>query len=280
MGIQKDHHQNLAQLTQEYNLEPFTLHLSTIIKESLSVSQRKFRQGTVLVPTFVIWFVILSTIRRDLSYPSVMNWMISGMRWSSCFLPKKLISDGAMTHARVRIGLTIFQVIFKKITDSFKTLKPDFHEWITVIFDGTTGTMPDTKSNCDKFGKSKSGRGESAYPRLRMVTLLAASARLILDLAYGSSLGKGSGERSLMTKILTTINRNNLLFLLDAGLYYFLIIWTIQSKKCNFLIKVSQSLKLSVMPNGRLPDGSYLAQINGKIMDIKNSTEKHKKWRK
>lgn len=140
--------------------------------------------------------------------------------------------------------------------------------------------MPDTKSNCDKFGKSKSGRGESAYPRLRMVTLLAASARLILDLAYGSSLGKGSGERSLMTKILTTINRNNLLFLLDAGLYYFLIIWTIQSKKCNFLIKVSQSLKLSVMPNGRLPDGSYLAQINGKIMDIKNSTEKHKKWRK
>lgn len=40
-----------------------------------------------------------------------------------------------MTHPRVRVGLTIFQVIFKKLTDSFKTLKPDFNEWITVIFD-------------------------------------------------------------------------------------------------------------------------------------------------
>ena len=174
MGIQKDHHQNLAQLTQEYNLESFASHLSTIIKESLAVSQSKFRQGTVLVPTFVIWFVILSTIRRDLSYPSVMNWMISGLRWLSCCLPKKLISDGAMTHARVPVGLTVFQVIFNKLTDSFKTLKPDFNQWITVIFDGTTATIPDTTSNCDKFGKSKSGRGESAFPRLRMVTLLAA----------------------------------------------------------------------------------------------------------
>ena len=99
MGIQKDHHQNLAQLTQEYNLE---------------------------------------------SFASVMNWMISGLRWLSCCLPKKLISDGAMTHARGRVGLTVFQVIFNKLTDSFKTLKPDFNQWITVIFDGTTATMPDT----------------------------------------------------------------------------------------------------------------------------------------
>lgn len=83
MGIQKEHHQNLAQLTQEYNLEPFASHLSSIIKESLATKEPcKCRQGTVLAPTFVIWFVILSTIRRDLSYPSVIDWMISGMRWS------------------------------------------------------------------------------------------------------------------------------------------------------------------------------------------------------
>lgn len=103
MGIQKEHHQNLAQLTQQYNLESFTSHLSSIIKEALATKDEgKCRQGTILAPTFVIWFVILSTIRRDLSYQSVMNWMISGMRWLSCILPKKLVADGAMTHARVR----------------------------------------------------------------------------------------------------------------------------------------------------------------------------------
>lgn len=281
MGIQKEHHQNLAQLTQEYKLDFFSSYLSTIIKESLATQKlRQCRSGTVLSPTFIIWFVILSTIRRDLSYPSVMNWMISGIRWLSCLLPKKLIADGTITHARVRVGLTVFQFIFQKITDNFQTLNPDFNRWITVIFDGTTGTMPDTKSNCEKFGKSKSGRGESAYPRLRMLTLLAVSARLILDVAYGSSQGKGSGERSLMTEILTKINRNNLLFLLDAGLYSFLTIWTISLKDCDFLIKASQNLKLSVMSEGQLSDGSYLAEIKGKILDIKNSSGQQKKWRK
>lgn len=90
MGIQKKHHQNLVQITQEYNLEFFASHLSTIIKESLATKEQgKCRKGTILAPTFVIWFVIFSTIRRDLSYQSVMNWMISGVRWLSCILPKK-----------------------------------------------------------------------------------------------------------------------------------------------------------------------------------------------
>ena len=229
MGIQKEHHQNLVQLTQVYNLEPFASpavvlrgsYLSSIIKESITKTQSKCRQGTILTPNFVIWFVILSTIRRDLSYPAVIDWMMSGFRWLSCIFPKKLIADGAMTHARTRVGLTVFKMIFQEFTDSFKILKPDFHELITVIFDGTTCTMPDSKSNCEKFGKSKSGRGESAYPRLRMLTLLAASSRLILDVAYGSSQGKGSGERSLLKEILTTINHKKLLFLLDAGLWDF-----------------------------------------------------------
>lgn len=140
--------------------------------------------------------------------------------------------------------------------------------------------MPDTKSNCERFGKSKSGRGESAFPRLRMLTLLAVSTRLILDVAYGQSLGKGSGERSLMTEILTKINRKNFLFLLDAGLYSFLTIWTISLKNCDFLMKVGQNLKLSALSEGRLSDGSYLAEIKGKIFDIKNSNEQQKKWQK
>jgi len=248
----------------------------------------KCRKGTILVPNFIILFVILSTIRRDLSYLGVMDWIISGLRWLSCCLPNRLIAEGTVTHARVRIGLTVFQVIFNKLTASFTRLKPDFEKWTTVIFDGSTGTTPDTQSNRDKFCKSKSGRGESAFPMLRMVTLLSASTRLILDFAYGSSQGKGTGERSLMTKLLTKISQKNLLFLLDAGLYSFTTIFTIRAKECDFLIKVSSSVKLPIvsdsrLPNGqifRYPDGSYLSEIKGKILDIQNSTEQPKKWHK
>jgi hypothetical protein len=34
------------------------------------------------------------------------------------------------------------------------------------------------------------------------------------------------------------------------------------------------------MSNGRLPDGSYLAEIKGKIPDIQNSTQQQKQWKK
>ena len=287
MGIQKEHHQQLAEFTAEYDLQPIASHLSGIIKECLAgAPSLKCRQGTILVPAFVIWFVILSTIRRDLSYSGIMDWMISGLRWLSCCLPKQLIAEGSMSHARVRIGLTIFQLIFKKLTLSFTTLKSDFHKWTTVIFDGTTCTTPDTQSNRDKFHKSKSGRGESAFPMLRVVALLSASTRLILDFAYGSSKGKGTGERTLMNSLLAKLSQKNLLFLLDAGLYSFATVFAIRAKECDFLIKVSSTVNLPVIsdsrvPDGymaRYPDGSYLSEINGKILNIEASTEQNKKW--
>jgi len=281
MGIQKEHHQLLAQFTAEYDLQPIASHLSAIIKESLeSEPFKKCRQGTILTRAFVIWFVILSTIRRDLSYLGIMDWIVSGFRWLSCCLPKQLIAEGTMTHARVRVGLTIFQVIFKKVTSSFTTLKPDFHKWTTVIFDGSACTTPDTQSNRDKFGKSKSGRGESAFPMLRIVTLLSASTRLILDFAYGSIQGKGTGERTLMTNLLTKCSQKNLLFLLDAGLYSFATVFAICEKECDSLVKVSSNVNLTMIPGSRFSDGSYLSKINGKILDLEKSTEQKQEYKK
>ena len=51
------------------------------------------------------------------------------------------------------------------------------------------------QSNRDRFGKSKCGREESAFPMLRIVTLISASTRLILDFTYGSSQGKGTESK-------------------------------------------------------------------------------------
>ena len=36
MGIQKEHHQQLAEFTAEYDLQPIASHLSGIIKECLA----------------------------------------------------------------------------------------------------------------------------------------------------------------------------------------------------------------------------------------------------
>lgn len=265
----------LEQIGPSFSFAPFAEILQPHIEEVLAEQElTKFRKGTCLVPKVLIWLVLALTIRRDLNYHKVLNWMVSGFRWLDGQLPplSKIVSDGTISHARVRIGVEIFRLLFAKLTGSFKEIEPDFHGHVSVAFDGSTGTMPDSEANQKEFAKPKSGRGQAAFPQLRLVSLLAVSVRLVLDVAYGSYVGKGSGERALMGQILERLSHKSLLFLLDAGLYALEMVWQIDDRKQAFLVKVPRTVKLKRLKS--LSDGSYLARLSGKIVDPDNPKTK------
>ncbi len=94
---------------------------------------------------------------KDISYPKTLNWLASGVRWMRLDLPVRLVKDGAISHARVKLGVAVFRDIFYKFVLSFTSINPDFHGWVTVVFDGTSMTMPDTESNRDKWGFKEAG---------------------------------------------------------------------------------------------------------------------------
>ena len=255
----------IAQVTQRYEPGVIALHLQPIIAEALAIcKQDKYRQGTILNPVLVIWFVIMSTMRRDLSYPAVLNWMISGLRWIECNLPKKLIADGAITHGRKRLGLKVFPIILNSLVEKLMPWKPDFHEWVTVVFDGSTASMPDTESNRAKFKKSRAGRGESAYPQLRLVTLLGVATRLVIGVAYGPCRGKGTGERNLVIQIIKQVNYRQLLVLMDAGLGSFTMMKTLQKQQWEFVVKAATHHHFPSNQT-RLADGSYLCKLSREV---------------
>lgn len=263
----------IEQIAPSFSFAPFAEILQPHMEEVLvERGLTKFRKGTLLVPKILIWLVLAMTIRRDLEYHKILNWMLSGYRWMEGLLPPlgKIVSEGAISHARVRIGVELFRLLFVKLMASFKEIAPDFHGRVSVAFDGATGTMPDSKANQKAYNKPTSGRGEAAFPQLRWVALLAVSARVVLDIAYGSYVGKGSGERALMSQILERLSRKVLLFLLDAGLYSLEMVWTIDNKKQEFLVKMPKTVKLKRFKT--LPDGSYLAWLSGKIIDPDNPT--------
>jgi hypothetical protein len=218
----KDVPEALKQIGPSFKLEPFATVIQPIIQDVLAEHKKdKYRKGTLLTPLLMVWLVLTLTLRRDLNYHKTLNWLVSGLRWLSLGLPAKLLKDGAISHARVKLGSDVFQGIFYKFVLSFTLISPDFYGLITVIFDGTGMTMPDTKSNRDKFGKPKSRSGSGAFPQMRVVALMVMSARLIFDVAYAPFSGKKTGERTLMFKILEKIKRKGLLFLFDAGFYSF-----------------------------------------------------------
>jgi len=206
--------------------------LKSVIEESLrECGKERCRKGTILPPPFVVLAILGLAIRRDLSYPAVLNWLVSGLRWLTCCLPHKLVAEGTLSHARIRLGCEVFRRIFQKMVAHHEKLPKDFHGLTSVAFDGTSATMPDTKENKQRFGTPKGGRGEGGYPQLRAVALLILPLRLVADIAYDAYKGKGTGERSLMNKIIERIPYDHLLHLVDAGLYSFELLLSLQKKR-------------------------------------------------
>jgi len=240
--------------------------LKPVIEEALQeCGKARYRKGTVLTPLFVVLAVLGLAIRRDLSYPAVLDWLVSGLRWLTCCLPHKLVAEGTLSHARMRLGEEVFRRIFQKMVVPAEQLPKDFHGLTSVAFDGTNATMPDTEENKQRFGVPKGGRGEGGYPQLRAMALLILPLRQVADIAYDAYKGKGTGERSLMNKIIERIPYDHLLHLVDAGLYSFNFLLLLQEKNGHHLLaKLSASVKPKRCSGHGLPDGSYLATVGKK----------------
>lgn len=133
-----------------FSLAPFAEILQPLIEEVLAEQgPDRFRKGTLLIPKVLIWLVLALTIRRDLNCQKVLNWMLSSFRWLKGLLPAtaKLVAEGTISHARVKLGVDLFRLLLVKLTASFKEIAPDFHGRVSVAFDGSTGTMPDSEPN-------------------------------------------------------------------------------------------------------------------------------------
>jgi len=238
--------------------------LKPAIEESLAECGKDHcRKGTILTPMAVVLVVLGLAIRRDLSYPAVLDWLVSKVRWLTCYLPKKLISDGALSHARNRIGVDVFRRLFQKMVTRPDALPKDFHGLTSTAFDGVTVTMPDTEDNKKQFGIPSGKRGPGGYPQLRMLSLLIVPIRQIADIAYGPYKGKGTGEASLLKTLIERLAYSDLLHMVDAGLYSFNLLLSLKKMKNNqhLLAKLSAKVKPKRLPGKRLWDGSYLATV-------------------
>lgn len=258
----------VTQIGASFSLAPFDTLLQPLIEETLAEQGKNhWRRGTLLIPSLLIWLVLVLTLRRDLNYDQALNWMVSGFRWLADVLPAqaKLVSDGAISHARVKLGVEVFRVLWAKLVAAFPPLPADFHGLTSVIFDGSTGTMPDTAANRAAFGKPSARTGTAAFPQVRLMGLLAVAQRRLIEIAFAPYTGKGSGERALMRIILARLACQGLLFLMDAGLYAFDVVWALTQQGGQVILKVPAHVKFT--RTQRLPDGSWLAELTGKLPD-------------
>ena len=163
--------QAIGKIGPAFSLGGFGRILQPLILETLEDHNKsKFRKGTILIGNILMWVVLSMTIRRDLAYPHVFGWMLKGFRWFKALLPAKnrLLSDGAISKARAKLGFLPLKSLFDKLTNKhLLDLPADFYHWVSMGFDGSTATVPDTEANREFWTKPNGGK--AAFPQLRMM---------------------------------------------------------------------------------------------------------------
>lgn len=272
----------IPEIEKEFAFAPFQPIIQPIIHEVLKEHNKdKFRKGTILTPFVLVWLCLALVLRRNLNCKKTLDWLFSGFRWEFMKFPEHIVKDGTISHARLKMGVDVFKSIFDKFVSTFKDeAAPDFYGHVTVMFDGTSMTTPDTQSNLEKFGKHTSGRGQSGFPQMRMVALMTLFSRRIIDVNYAPCKGKKTGERTLMFEILKRCTNINFLYLFDAGFYSFPLINYMAENGLQYIIKIAKSVKVKAIAGSRMADGSYLSVLNGKIVESVDPETGRIKWEK
>lgn len=251
----------LERAVRTFTIEALAKDIQPVILDVLTRYQKAKQRKSPLTPVLAVWLILALALRRDLGYPNVLAWLLSGLRRVFPSLPRRMVKDGAITHARRRIGVDVLREIFSWTGKQAQNLTADFHGWTSVIVDGSQLTMPDTMKNAVRWGRPGSSRGMTAFPQLRLVALVSASVQSVLHVVLSPCRGEGTGEKTLALNLVRQTAREGLLFLLDRGFWVFAVLDAILEKQSAFLLRVPSNARLKPIRKSRLPDGSLLAWL-------------------
>ena len=251
----------LAGLSQDFTVEALaTGKTQSQMQDALQRGGRLRQRRSPLQPLLVIWLQISMAIFRRDSIPAVLARLLTGLRTLIPKLPLQPVTDGALAHARERLGVRPVREFFNAQAAEVQPA-PSFHGMRVWIFDGTSLTMPDTQANRAVFKRPKVSRGQAAFPQLKLVGLQDACSRRFRDVTFGLW---DAPERPAAVPLLRHLSEGDLL-LLDRGFYAVWFFEQIQRRKAHFVARIPDFVKLRPVEATRKRDGDYLAWIQARV---------------
>ena len=137
-----------------------------------------------LHPALVAWLTLTMALFREDSIPNVFARLLTRWRESKPWLSFRAATDGALAHARRRLGALPLRRLIEEISKRVAP-EPSFHGLRVWSLDGTVLAAADTPANESAFGRHHASKGRSAFPQLRLLTLTAARTHEIRDVHWG-----------------------------------------------------------------------------------------------
>ena len=190
------------------------------IREALRACGRDRPQRRCpLHPVLVCWLVLALPFHRTLSIANVLLTLVDTWRLRHPRLPLRVVTDGALAHARKRLGVAPLRQLFEAVAKDVCPA-PSFHGRRVWAVDACTSTVPDRPENEAVFGRHRASHGRSAFPQFTTVVLASTRTH---EVRAADWIAHHRSEREVAWRFLPHLGKGDLL-LLDRGffsVYYF-----------------------------------------------------------
>jgi hypothetical protein len=246
------------------SLGALTAHIPLAdVHQALEETGRASERQRDLPAHVMAYYVIALALYRPEAAREVLRVLLEALKeLLGLAVPLQPAGKSGISQARSRLGEAPLEALYRKVVRPVATTQTQgaFYRdrWLTVAVDGTTLETPDTPANREAFGLPYSERGQSAYPRLRVVGLVETGTHVL----FGATQAPYStGEVTLAKEVLTHL-RPGMLCLADRYFYGYALWKQARDTGADLLWRVRRNIRLPC--EERLPDGSYLTRIYAK----------------
>lgn len=241
------------------------------VKAALKATERETKRERQLPNHIVVYYVMALSMLMTASYREVMRWLLEGSKTIRALkVPTKPMAKSGISQARERLGYEPFKLLYEQFVQPIAT-GPSKGAWYKglrlVSIDGSSIDVADTPENDKEFGRHIGSRGKkrSAFPKLRMASLIENGTRVLFGMAFGPYAT--TSEMDLAWQVIKSLTQGMLCL---ADRYYFSYeLWQAAAQtNAQLLWRVKTNLILK--PEKQLPDGSYLATVYRSAQDRKH----------
>ncbi len=181
-------------------------------------SEGHYYMSRVFCPLVTLWAWLSQCLSQDKSLNEAVSRIVAHRVSSG--LPACSASSASYSNARARFPLQVMTSMAKEIGRKVHDSRSEAWDWRgrpVILADGTKFSMPDTPENQLEWPQCSSQAKGIGFPVMRAVALISLATGAVTDLAFARESGKGTGESTLLRRLMGSLNRGDVLV---ADKYY------------------------------------------------------------
>lgn len=241
------------------------------VREVLRAEGRQSERRRQLPAHVVVYYVVALALYMDVSYGEVLRCLLEGLEWLGQPIQRiRRTGRSGISQARSRLGFEPMRHLYREIARPVATeatrgawyRSPNGRSraagaapWRLVSLDGSTLDIPDEAANRDAFGRPASTRGQTAFPKIRFVSLVECGTHVLFGAADGPY---GFSEVELARQVIPHLTPE-MLCIADRGFFGYDLWQEGTASGADLLWRVKSD---AVLPRlEECEDGSYLSRI-------------------